>query len=74
MKRLRAILNALFCVAIVGLFGVAAVFTPPDAISMMSLAIPLVLLYEISILSVVMIERGKAKEDAARAAKDAAEG
>jgi sec-independent protein translocase protein TatC len=59
--------------AIVGLFGVAAVFTPPDAISMLSLAIPLVLLYEISILSVVMIERGKAKEDAARAAKDVAE-
>jgi sec-independent protein translocase protein TatC len=58
--------------AIVGLFGVAAVFTPPDAISMLSLAVPLVLLYEISILSVVMIERGKAKEDAARAAKDAA--
>ena len=57
--------------AIVGLFAVAAVFTPPDAISMMSLAVPLVLLYEISILSVVMIERGKAREDAARAAKDA---
>ena len=56
--------------AIVGLFAVAAIFTPPDAISMMSLAVPLVLLYEISILSVVMIERGKAREDAERAAKD----
>jgi sec-independent protein translocase protein TatC len=56
--------------AIVGLFGVAAIFTPPDAISMMSLAVPLVLLYEISILSVSMIERGKAKDDAAREAKD----
>ncbi len=54
--------------AIVGLFAVAAVFTPPDAISMMSLAVPLVLLYEISILCVVMIERGAAREDAARAA------
>ena len=43
----------------VGLFAVAAIFTPPDAISMMSLAVPLVALYEISILSVVMIERGK---------------
>ena len=53
-----------------GLFAVAAIFTPPDAISMMSLAVPLVLLYEISILSVVMIERGKAREDAERAAKD----
>jgi Sec-independent protein secretion pathway component TatC len=35
---------------------------------MMSLAVPLVLLYDISILSVVMIERGRAREDAARAA------
>lgn len=56
--------------AIVGLFAVAAVFTPPDAISMLSLAVPLVLLYEISILCVVMIERGRAREDAERAAKD----
>jgi sec-independent protein translocase protein TatC len=58
--------------AYVGLFAVAAIFTPPDAISMMSLAVPLVLLYEVSIFSVMMIERGKAREDAARAAKDAA--
>ncbi|HVW75448.1 MAG TPA: twin-arginine translocase subunit TatC, partial [Rhizomicrobium sp.] len=57
--------------AIVGLFAVAAIFTPPDAISMMSLAVPLVLLYEISIFCVVMIERGRAKEEAARAAKEA---
>ena len=56
--------------AIVGLFAVAAIFTPPDAISMMSLAVPLVLLYEISILSVVMIERGRAREEAERTAKD----
>ena len=57
--------------AIVGLFAVAAIFTPPDAISMMSLAVPLVLLYEISIFSVVMIERGRAKEEAARASSSA---
>ena len=50
----------------VGLFGVAAVFTPPDAISMLSLAFPLVALYEISIISVMLIERGKAREEAAR--------
>ena len=56
--------------AIVGLFAVAAIFTPPDAISMLSLAVPLVLLYEISILCVVMIEKGRAKEDAARAQSD----
>ena len=59
--------------AIVGLFAVAAIFTPPDAISMMSLAVPLVLLYEISIFSVTMIERGRAKEDAERAAREAAD-
>src|SRR4051812_5890661 len=57
--------------AIVGLFAVAAIFTPPDAISMLCLAVPLVLLYEVSILSVVMIERGKAREDAERAKADA---
>ena len=54
--------------AYVGLFGIAAIFTPPDAISMLSLAFPLVALYEISVISVGMIERGRAKEDAARKA------
>lgn len=58
--------------AIVGLFGVAAIFTPPDAFSMLSLAVPLVALYEVSILLVVMIERQRAKEDAARAKESAA--
>lgn len=53
--------------AFVGMFAVAAVFTPPDAISMLSLAFPLVALYEISILSVQLIERNRAHEDAARA-------
>ena len=57
--------------AIVGLFGVAAIFTPPDAFSMLSLAVPLVALYEISILLVVLIERKRAKQDAARAAESA---
>jgi sec-independent protein translocase protein TatC len=57
--------------AIVGLFGVAAIFTPPDAFSMLALAVPLVALYEVSILLVVMIERNRAKEDAARAAETA---
>ena len=56
--------------AIVGLFAVAAIFTPPDAVSMLSLAVPLVALYEVSIFSVKMIERGRAKEEAARKAKE----
>jgi sec-independent protein translocase protein TatC len=51
--------------AIVGIFAVAAVMTPPDVFSMMSLAIPLVALYEISILCVWLIERNRAKEIAA---------
>jgi len=43
--------------AIVGVFAVAAVFTPPDPISMLTLAIPVCLLYELSILLVRMTER-----------------
>jgi sec-independent protein translocase protein TatC len=37
--------------AIVGMFVVAAVITPPDVISQIGLALPLILLYEISILA-----------------------
>lgn len=42
--------------AIVGLFAVAAVFTPPDPFSMLSLALPLVALYEIAVFCVTRIE------------------
>jgi sec-independent protein translocase protein TatC len=54
--------------AYVGLFAVAAIFTPPDAFSMLSLAIPLVALYEISVFCVMLIERQRLKDAAARAA------
>jgi sec-independent protein translocase protein TatC len=37
--------------AIVGMFVLAAIITPPDVISQIGLAIPLILLYEISILA-----------------------
>ena len=57
--------------AIVGLFGLAAIFTPPDAFSMLSLAVPLVALYEVSILLVFLVERKRAKEDAIRAKESA---
>lgn len=50
---------------IVGAFVIAAVLTPPDVISQMSLAIPLLLLYEGSIWSVKLVEK-KAREDAAK--------
>ncbi len=54
--------------AIVGITVLAAVLTPPDAISMFSLMVPLVFLYEVSIICVKLIERSRAKEEAARAA------
>jgi sec-independent protein translocase protein TatC len=50
--------------AIVGVFIAAAVLTPPDVLSQMSLAIPLLLLFEGSIWSVRMVERRKAREAA----------
>ncbi|MBX6747215.1 MAG: twin-arginine translocase subunit TatC, partial [Acetobacteraceae bacterium] len=37
--------------AIVGVFVVAAVLTPPDIISQVGLAVPMLLLYELSILA-----------------------
>ena len=42
---------------IVGAFVIAAVLTPPDVISQMSLAVPLMLLYEGSIWSVRLVEK-----------------
>ena len=54
--------------AIVLVFVAAAILTPPDAFSMLALAVPAVALYEGSILAVVLIERKRAKEEAARAA------
>ncbi len=53
---------------IVGAFVLAAVLTPPDIISQMSLAVPLLLLFEGSIWSVRVVERKAAKEKAAAAA------
>ncbi len=50
--------------AIVGIFAVAAVLTPPDPISMVSLALPIVLLYEISIWCVAIIQLRRARADA----------
>jgi sec-independent protein translocase protein TatC len=60
--------------AIVIVFVIAAIITPPDPISMMSLAVPGVLLYEISILCVWLIERRRARDDAAAEAASPASG
>jgi len=54
--------------AIVGVFGVAAVVTPPDPISMISLALPITLLYEISIWCVALLELRRRQEEAREAA------
>lgn len=55
--------------AIVGVFIVAAVLTPPDVISQVSLALPTLLLYELSIVSVRMVEKKRAEAEAAREAE-----
>lgn len=51
--------------AIVAVFVFAAVVTPPDVVSQLSLAIPMVILYEASIISARMAEkkRGESSED-----------
>lgn len=54
--------------AIVAMFAVAAVLTPPDIVSQTCLAVPLVFLYEGSILSCRMVERARAKREAEEAA------
>ncbi len=51
--------------AIVAVFVVAAVVTPPDPISQTMLALPIILLYEISIWCVRLIERARRREDEA---------
>lgn len=51
--------------AIVAILAVAAFITPPDPISQIGLALPMYLLYELSILSVKWVERSRAKTLAA---------
>jgi sec-independent protein translocase protein TatC len=55
--------------AIVGVFVAAAIITPPDIISQIGLGIPLILLYEISIIAVRMAERRHAEAEAAEEAE-----
>ena len=54
--------------AIVFVFIAAAVLTPPDILSQLMLAVPMLLLYELSVFSVRRVEK---KKDAARAAEGA---
>ncbi len=48
--------------AIVLTFVAAAILTPPDVISQIGLAVPVLLLYEISIISVSMVEKKRRQE------------
>jgi sec-independent protein translocase protein TatC len=56
--------------AIVFVFVIAAVLTPPDVISQLMLAVPMLALYELSVISVRHVEK---KRDAKKAEEDADE-
>ena len=49
---------------IVIIFAAAAILTPPDPITQIGLAIPLLILYELSILSVKVTEKNRDKDNA----------
>ncbi|MCY4396780.1 MAG: twin-arginine translocase subunit TatC [Rhodospirillaceae bacterium] len=55
--------------AVVLVFVFAAILTPPDVISQIGLAIPILFLYEVSIFLARMIEKKRAEEDAAMQAE-----
>lgn len=57
--------------AIVIAFVVAAVLTPPDPISQLGLALPTILLYEVSIWLARRVERRRAEEEASREREEA---
>lgn len=48
--------------AIVAAFAVAAVLTPPDVVSQLMLAVPLVALYELSLVAIWFTERRRSRE------------
>ena len=53
--------------AIVGVFAVAALMTPPDPFSQLGLALPTYLLYEVSIWMVQLVEKKREQREAAEA-------
>lgn len=56
--------------AIVGVFVIAAVLTPPDPISQIAMAVPLMGLYEVSVQTVRFLEARRKKAEAAREAAE----
>ena len=55
--------------AIVAAFAVAAVLTPPDVVSQLTLAVPMVLLYEVALIAIWFTERRRHRNDAAEPAQ-----
>ncbi len=49
--------------AVVGVFVMAAVITPPDVISQLLLALPMLVLYEISIIAARSVEKSRGDDD-----------
>ncbi len=49
--------------AIVGVFIVAAIFTPPDPLSQISLAVPIIILYEVSIWMAKLVEKKREERE-----------
>jgi len=60
--------------AVVGMFAVSAVLTPPDVVSQTSLAVPLILLYGLSIFSCRWVEKQRARREAEEEADLAGKG
>jgi sec-independent protein translocase protein TatC len=56
--------------AVVLVFVAAAVLTPPDVISQLSLALPMLILYELSVFSVRYVEKRRLQAEAASAAAE----
>ena len=48
--------------AIVGATAIAAVLTPPDLMSQVLLAVPLIVLYELAIIGIWFTERKRSRE------------
>jgi sec-independent protein translocase protein TatC len=55
---------------VVAIFTLAAFITPPDAVSMISLAIPMCILYEAGIIAAQLVERRRKRESAAESGRD----
>lgn len=60
----RAQLKAGRRYAIVAAVAIAAVLTPPDAVSQIMLAVPLIILYEFALIAIWFTERKRAREKA----------